>query len=210
MLLYVGLPLVLLVSRQSGCSVPVLPILWCAAYPAARCLVTRYGWGLKELLGVKSDRRHLCSLGWRVVVVAVVLAGGILLVAPAQFLELPRRDPKLWALVMLFYPVLSVYPQGILYRGLFYVRYACLFRSERQAWLVGSFVFGLAHLLFANYWAVFLTAVGGLLINRTYLKTGSLVLADIEHAAYGQLVFTCGWGRFLYHGTLRFVESLAR
>ncbi len=209
-LLYLGLPAALLAARQMGVSVPVVPVLWCAAYPAARCLVTRYGWGPRELLGVRADRRQVCALGLRVALAAVVLAGGILLVAPAQFLELPRRDPRLWALVMLFYPALSVYPQGLLYRGLFYARYACLFRNERQSWLAGACVFGLAHLVFANYWAVVLTAAGGLFINRTYRKTGSLVLSDIEHAAYGQLVFTCGWGRFLYHGTMRFLEGLAR
>lgn len=205
-LLYVGLPLALLAARWLGCKVPVLPFLWAAAYPAAVCLVRRYGWGAKELVGFSLTRPQAGHLLLRVAIAAAVLTGGILLVAPEQLFELPRRSPSLWALVMLCYPVLSVFPQGILYRGLFYARYASLFGSERRAWLAGALAFSLAHLVFVNVWAVALTFVGGLFINRTYRKTGSLMASGLEHALYGQIVFTVGWGRFLYHGTVRLLE----
>ena len=208
--LYVALPASLLAVRLFHFTVPVLPILWLAAYPAARYLVTRHGWGAKELVGLSLTRRQSGHLALRVALAAAALTGGILLVAPEQLFELPRRSPQLWALVMVFYPLVSVYPQGILYRGLFFARYARLFGSEWGAWLAGAAVFSLAHLVFANVWAVLLTFAGGLFINRTYRKTGSLMASALEHAAYGQLVFTCGWGRFLYHGTVRLMEGLAR
>lgn len=206
MLLYIALPLALLAARWLGCNVPVLPFLWLAAYPAAVCLVRRYGWGAKELVGFSMTRPQAGHLLLRVAVAAAALTGGILLVAPEQLFELPRRSPTLWALVMLCYPVLSVFPQGILYRGLFYARYAPLFRTERRAWLAGAVVFSLAHLVFVNVWAVALTFVGACFINRAYRKTGSLLASDLEHALYGQIVFTAGWGRFLYHGTVRLLE----
>ncbi len=205
--LYVALPVALLVLRQACGAFPVLPVLWVAAYPAARFLVLRQGWGAKELVGLRLTRGQVGRMAARLAAAAAVLAGGILLVAPAQWLELPRRDLGLWALVMALYPVLSVFPQGILYRGLYYARYAVLFRGERAQLLAGAAAFSLAHLIFANAWAVLLTLAGGLLINRTYRKTGSLMAANLEHAAYGQLVFTCGWGRFLYHGITRLVEG---
>lgn len=207
MLLYVLLPVALLAVKRLEGSFPVLPVLWLAAYPAARYLVARHGWGAKELVGLSLTRRQIMRLLLRLAVAAVVLAGGILIVAPEQFMELPKTNLRLWALVMVLYPLLSVYPQGILYRGLFYARYACLFRSERGAWLAGAAAFSLAHLVFANVWAVALTFAGGLLINRMYRRTGSLLASDLEHAAYGQIVFTTGWGRFLYHGTLRLLEG---
>lgn len=206
MLLYVGLPLALLAARWVGCKVPVLPVLWLAAYPAAVCLVRGYGWGAKELVGFSMTRPQAGHLLLRVAIAAAALTGGILLVAPEQLFELPRRSPSLWALVMMCYPILSVFPQGILYRGLFYARYAPLFGSERRAWLAGALAFSLAHLVFMNVWAVALTFCGGLFINRTYRKTGSLLASGLEHALYGQLVFTTGWGRFLYHGTVRLLE----
>lgn len=204
--LYITLPLALLTARWMGCNVPVLPFLWAAAYPATLCLVRRYGWGAKELVGFSMTRSQALHLALRLAVAAAVLVGGILLVAPDQLFDLPHRSPTLWALVMLCYPVLSVIPQGVLYRGLFYARYAPLFRTERGAWVAGALVFGLAHLVFMNVWAVALTFAGGLFINRTYRKTGSLLASDLEHALYGQIVFTAGWGRFLYHGTVRLLE----
>ena len=208
-LLYVALPVTLLAAKQLGLSVPVLPVLWVAALPATCYLVTRRGWGAKQFAGFALTRSQALHLALRVAVAAAVLALGILWVAPEHFLELPRRHPHLWALVLVCYPVLSVYPQGLLYRGLFYARYACLFRSEQQAWLASAVIFSLAHLVFANVWALVLTLSGGFFISRTYRKTGSLLVSDLEHAMYGQLVFTTGWGRFLYHGTTRLLEQLS-
>lgn len=205
-LLYVVLPLALLAVRWVGGTFPVLPVLWLAAYPAAHYLVTRCGWSAKELVGFSMTRSQAAHLALRLAVAAAALTGGILLVAPEQLLELPRRNLSLWGLVMVFYPLLSVYPQGILYRGLFYARYARLFRTEHGAWLAGAVIFSFAHIVFLNVWAVALTLVGGFFINRTYRKTGSLLASDLEHAVYGQLVFTAGWGRFLYHGTVRLLE----
>ncbi len=208
--LYVALPMALLAARRWGGPFPVLPVLWVAAYLAAHFLVTRQRWGVRELFGFSLNRRQLLWLGLRLALAGAALAGGILLVAPEQAFDLPRRDPQLWGLVMVFYPLVSVFPQGILYRGLFFARYACLFGTERQAWLAGCVVFSLAHLVFANVWAMALTLIGGLLLNRTYRNTGSLMVSNLEHAVYGQMVFTCGWGLFLYHGSVRLLEGFLR
>ncbi len=209
-LLYVALPVAVLGVKQAGVCLPVLPVLWVAAYPAVRYLMARCGWGPKELTGLSLSREQALRLVLRLVVATVVLAVGILLVAPGQFLELPRTNLRLWTFVMVFYPLLSVYPQGILYRGLFFSRYARLFNSTRAAGLAGTVVFSLAHIVFANVWAVILTFAGGLLINHTYRKTGSLLASDLEHMVYGQLAFSLGWGFFLNQGTLGMMESMLK
>jgi hypothetical protein len=206
LLLYVALPALLLAVRLCGVNVPVLPVLWAAAYPAARYLARRHGWGAREFVGLRLSRWQAGHLILRAALAAAVLVGGLWLYDPGMLFDLPQRSPRLWGLVMLFYPLLSVYPQGVLYRGLFYARYAALFGSEARAWLACAAAFSLAHLVFANAWALALTFVGGLFIARTYRRTGSLMASDLEHALYGQLVFTAGWGRFLYHGTVRLLE----
>lgn len=207
--LYVGLPVALMAARLSGFSFPVLPLLWAAALPAGMFLVARCGWRGRELLGLGLGRRQSWHLALRVGIAAVALSAGAWAVSPETFLALPRRDVRLWALVMAFYPLLSVYPQGILYRGLFHARYAGLFPEGRVRAAAASLAFGLAHLAFANAWAVALTLVGGFFLDRTYRKTGSLMASNLEHALYGQIVFTSGWGRFLYHGTVRLAEGVA-
>ncbi len=205
--LYLILPAALMAARLSGYVVPVLPLLWVAACPAAVYLVRCRGWCVCELVGSRLDLRQLRGMVMRFAVAAVLLSAGMLLIEPRGFMLLPRCDPRLWALVMIFYPVLSVVPQGILYRALFHTRYAMLFRSERVRDLAATAAFGWAHLVFGNVWAVGLTLLGGFFINRTYRKSGSLLASNIEHAVYGQLAFTTGWGLFLYHGTIRLLEG---
>ncbi|HOM56785.1 MAG TPA: CPBP family glutamic-type intramembrane protease [Candidatus Latescibacteria bacterium] len=205
-LLYVGLPLLLAVVRLTAGAFPVLPVLWVAAVPAAVYLVKHEGWGRREFFGFETSCTQVLKLGFHLLAVAVVLSGTLMLVAPARFLELPRRSLRLWSLVMVFYPLLSVFPQGILYRGLFFARYASLFPDERMCRMAGAAAFSLAHLVFLNPWALLLTLMGGMLFNRTYRTTGSLNFSNVEHAVCGQLVFTCGWGRYLYHGITRLAE----
>lgn len=205
--LYLLLPAALLAARLSGHVVPVLPVLWVAACPASVYLVRCRDWSARDLVGGTLGRQHLRGMFLRFAAAALLLSAGMLLIEPRGFMLLPRRDPRLWALVMIFYPVLSVVPQGILYRALFHARYAKLFRSELARDLAATAAFGVAHLVFGNVWAVGLTLVGGYFINRTYRKSGSLLASNIEHAVYGQLAFTAGWGLFLYHGTIRLLEA---
>ena len=51
-----------------------------------------------------------------------------------MLLVLPRQRPGLRLLVLLLYPLLSVYPQELLYRTFFFQRYGALCRSS---WLLG-------------------------------------------------------------------------
>ena len=101
---------------------------------------------------------------------------------------------------MLAYPVLSVYPQAIIFRALYEYRYASLFRGRWVAWVVGAAVFSFAHLPFGNAWALGFTFLGGLLFLRTYRRTQSVPVSCLEHALYGDLLFTVGWGIYLFHG----------
>ena len=43
-------------------------------------------------------------------------------------------------------------------------------------------------------------AIGGALFLRTYLRSGSGWLADLEHAVLGNVAFTIGYGQWLYSG----------
>src|SRR5690554_5566867 len=125
----------------------------------------------------------------------------VLAIEPDWLWHLPRANPRLWLLIMFFYPLLSVYPQGILYRALYYRRYARLFGQGWTARLVGAAAFSFCHVFFLNPLALVLTLVGGWFFCRTYERTRSLPVSNLEHALLGALLFTIGLGRFLYHGT---------
>lgn len=115
-----------------------------------------------------------------------------------EWFNLPRNEPRRWALLSLLYPLLSVYGQEILFRAWFFHRYGPLFHSQWQAVWINACVFGYAHLLFRNPVGVALTMVGGVLFARTWIRTKSMVAVSLEHALFGYWVFTIGLLPYLH------------
>jgi membrane protease YdiL (CAAX protease family) len=134
-----------------------------------------------------------------VVTLAVLLA----IISPDKFFSLIRQRPAVWAIVMVAYPVLSVYPQELLYRAYFFHRFAPLFRSRLTMILASAVLFCWAHLLFQHWIPLVSTLIGGLIFAWRYDRTRSLAAVSIEHALYGQLIFTIGLGAYFYEGTIR-------
>jgi membrane protease YdiL (CAAX protease family) len=104
---------------------------------------------------------------------------------------------------MLLYPVLSVYPQGIIYRSFLMHRYSPLFPSQWAMILVSAIAFAWLHIIFRNSLAIVLTFGGGLLFAWRYQSTNSLLTSSFEHALYGCWLFTLGLGQYFYHGRVR-------
>jgi hypothetical protein len=125
---------------------------------------------------------------------------GVYMLRPQRLFSFVRRAPWFWGVVMLFYPVLSVYPQGLVYRAFFFHRYRGLFPGTLGMALASAAVFAFVHIIFRNPIAVSFTLVGGLLFAWRYRQTGSLFTSSLEHALYGCWMFTIGLGDFFYKG----------
>jgi len=123
---------------------------------------------------------------------------------PEWLFSFPRRDPAIWAMVMIGYPLVSVIPQGVIWRAFLMHRYRPLLGSGVVMWLAAAAAFSYAHIFFLNVEAIVLTFAGGLMFVHTYRRSGSLVPSIIEHALYGCWAFTVGYGQFLYGGTAGF------
>lgn len=180
----------------------ILPVLWVAG-GMAWILLHR----AEHRNGVEKSScrpiwpvREIIWMTVRLVGVALVLTIALQAHRPRWLFSFPRTRPNLWLLVMLCYPLISVLPQGLLYRKLFERRYAVLFSSPRVSYWIGALIFGFAHLPFGNLWAIIFPFLGGLIFLRTYRRTGSLLLSGLEHGLYGDLLFTIGWGAYLFHG----------
>ena len=136
----------------------------------------------------------------RDVILLILLGLAVRIFAPEFLFSLVRRQPLFWALIMLLYPLLSVYPQEFLYRAFFFQRYQPLFGSGRGMIAASSLAFSFVHIIFGNWLAVGLCCLGGLLFSLTYQRSGSLLLASIDHAVFGNFIFTIGLGQFFHHG----------
>ena len=134
------------------------------------------------------------------------LAGGTVLalatawLMPDGLFALPRRDPRLWTVVMIGYPLVSVFPQEVIFRAFFHQRYRRLLGPA--VLVVGALAFAWAHVLFRNELAVLLTLPAGFLFATTYRRHRSLACAVLEHALWGDLIFTLGLGRYFYSGLI--------
>jgi len=196
--LFIGLPAVTALIPAL-----VIPVLVVMAVGCSWVLHRRHGVRWESLVG-----RPVSGLEWRRILILYLVAvpallGFLWLGKPANLFLLPRAHPRVWLLVMVAYPLISVIPQELIYRVFLFARYRPLLGHGRGMVLASAMVFAFGHIVFHNWLAVGLTFLGGLLFATTYRRTGSLWAVAVEHALYGCAIFTLGFGEFFYAGTLR-------
>ncbi len=194
LLLFVVLPLLLYSGFVT--KVPPLYVLWAAAL---YCLVLLWRDNSFDLALLWNQRplryqlpQMLALFGAGVVVITVLVHQ----YTPHLFLTLVRSHPRTWAAVMVLYPLVSVYPQSVIYRAWFFHRYRRLLHEPWMMILTSAAAFSFVHILFHNWIAVALTFPGGILFARRYQETRSLCVSSVEHALYGCFLFTIGLGQY--------------
>jgi hypothetical protein len=200
--------------RFSPVQLPPLPLLWVVALYCYLTLRHEQQFTSGWLWNAQGGLGQLWQVAAIFAMVGAVIVLGVWRLAPASLFSFPRARLGLWALVMVLYPVVSVYPQGLVYRAFLMHRYARLFAaitptasSELRGWmliLVSAIAFGFLHIIFRNPLAVWMTFAGGLLFAWRYQATGSLALSSFEHALYGCWLFTIGLGQYFYIGRVKF------
>ncbi len=186
-------PLLVLMVRQPGV---LFAVLWLGASGALVSIRKR------------SPKPHLhdlipelLNILLRFTILAPLFAFCTWWISPEYFLRLPRQDPRLWLLIMGLYPLLSVWPQEVLYRAFLFERYHTLLPTAFARITASAQAFGFAYIIFLNWFAIILTTAGGALFALDYERHRSLRLTCLEHSLYGCLIFTLGLGRFFYTGT---------
>jgi membrane protease YdiL (CAAX protease family) len=181
----------------------ILPVVWGMALfchwlgrksPVA---YAAYGWNWAAV-----NRANLVPMLARFAFCTLLLGVGTWLLKPEMLWSFVREKPQLWAIVMVFYPLVSVVPQEIIFRRYLFARHADILAPALVMILVSGIGFGFAHIVFNNWVAPVLCVFGGVIFAYTYHKTRSLALVCIEHALYGDMVFTLGLGRYFYHGAV--------
>ena len=54
-----------------------------------------------------------------------------------------------------------------------------------------------------------MTAVGGYLFARTYARSESTLMVSLEHALWGDFLFTVGLGWYFWGGSIRMMAETA-
>ena len=122
-----------------------------------------------------------------------------------SFLLFMKTRPYLWMLVMILYPLISVTTQELMYRVFFFHRYSSLFKDRVLLMIcVNAVLFGYAHIIFQNWYAVLISLIGGFMFAYTYKHSRSFLAVCLEHSLYGCLIFTIGLGRYFFTGISNF------
>ncbi len=195
--LFLGVPLLIFYRV-----IPNLPIPYLLLGGVAVFLILRgdHSFDSARLTSFRGINANLPMLLLRDVILLVLLGLAVRVFAPQLLFSLLKRSPAFWALIMLLYPLVSVYPQELLYRAFFFHRYQPLFGSRGGTLVASGLAFGFVHIIFGNWLAVGLCTIGGLLFAFTYQSSASLLLTCIDHALFGNFIFTIGLGQFFYHG----------
>ena len=142
--------------------------------------------------------------GRRAVLEACALALGVLglgvLLEPEKVLLFPQTRPGLFMLVVCLYPLLSAYPQEVIFRPFFFRRYRPLFPTDDAMIMASAFVFAFVHIIFFSPLSFLLSFIGGAVFARRYHRTGQLLPVAIQHAILGIAIFAFGLGHHFYHG----------
>ena len=155
-----------------------------------------------ERISFRIEKHIAWKFFWKRIAVTFLVVGIVTTVfvwiyEPSALFFVPLNKPGLYFIILFVYTLLSVWPQEIIYRTFFMNRYAGLFRSKYLLVFINAVLFSLAHLFFRNTLVSILTFLGGLLFALTFLKYKSTLLVSIEHAIYGNWLFTVGMGQML-------------
>jgi uncharacterized protein len=192
LVLFAALPTLLYLGRFRP---PPLPLLWVVT---VYCLWVLWRNGKLDVvrLAPAGLLHQLPSILPLFLLFTVLVTGVVHRYATRDLFAFVRGHPKLWALLMVGYPLLSVYPQGIIFRAFFFARYRTLFPSLWLMIVMSALAFAYVHIVFRNWIAVSLTIAGGFIFALRYAHTGSLFISCFEHALYGCWLFTVGLGKW--------------
>lgn len=203
LLIFIGLPLAFDQLLHRGYHRLLFPGMWALGLWACLALARDPAFDGRQLfVAPKLD------INLAVVLLRTTLAVLTLALAARRLGYAPPEIPlTMRLLIFTLYPLLSVVPQGLIWRVFFVQRYLPLFGSGVTMLIVSALAFAFAHVIFRNPIAVAVTIIGGACFAHSYLSTGSMLLADFEHAVDGLAVFSFGLGRFLYLGAARKTAS---
>ncbi len=113
---------------------------------------------------------------------------------PEALFNMPKNNIKFWIQILMIYAFFSVFTQELLYRRYFFNRYQSLIQNKNLLFFINVICFSLCHIFLHTTWVLIATAIGGALFAYTYKKEKSLFWTCVEHALYGNILFSIGIG----------------
>ena len=150
----------------------------------------------------KKNKKYLIYLFTRWVLLSVILFFFTYFFFPEKLFIIQKNNEGLISKILLFYPLLSAFPQEFIFCTFFFLRYSNIFKKNRHMIIMSAIIFCFAHIFSLNFIAPLISIFGGYFFANTYNKTGSLLIVSLEHAFYGNTLFFLGLGWFFWGGSV--------
>lgn len=199
LILFFGVPLAVSqrwIPLNGGLS--KIGLLFGAALACFLYLMWDKNFNKRRLCGLSKIKLIWKSLAGRVIACTVLLLVLCYLLAPNMLFAFVKNAPQMWLMVFILYPFLSAWPQELIYRAFMFQRYKKLFGDNYGMIAASSLAFAFLHVIYLSWVSMTLTLIAGYIFSMNYKKTGYLATVALEHAIYGNLVFTIGMGIFFY------------
>lgn len=195
LLLFIGIPLIFYFELLP---IPKLVALVMVAIGCILVLKFDSSYDLWTMFTWPGGRSPWIPIILKTTAVFIVIFLLVMVYQPDSLFSMPKEEPRVWALILLMYPLLSVIPQELIYRVYFFHRYKKIINGEGQLVWLSAFSFSFLHIVYDNWWAAALSFAGGLIFAQTYIRSRSLLWVSLEHVIYGYLIFTIGMGDYFY------------
>ncbi len=192
-LLFIGIPMLRLIETFP---IPLMLVLMFVGLAIFLYLWFDPAFDRSTLINWEKGRRELRSILVMFIPVAIAMVALIWIIDKEKLFLLAGTNPLLLLMISIFYPVFSVVPQGLIYRGLLFHRYVDIFPGRVSRIIASAALFSFGHILYKNWLVLLLTFIAGLVFAWRYEKSKSLFISILEHALYGVWLFTCGLGYF--------------
>jgi membrane protease YdiL (CAAX protease family) len=199
--LFILLP-ILIIPFNSSVGRFIIPVLLLSAFIVYKILKKDDTFDNNTLWKGYVSRKELIRIFLKFIPGLILLSFFTYYFMPDMFLTFPRQVPVFWMMVMIMYPLASVYPQELIFRTFIFHRYQDILPRKYLIITASALSFGLYHLFFGNWIAPVLSLGGGFIFACTYYRTRSTAATSLEHALWGDLIFTVGLGMYFYGGNI--------
>lgn len=195
LLVFIGLPVLLVIQEHIiHPSIVVLPIL---------SLLVLYLRRHPDFHLRDSLRPGMTPAVW-LLHLAYVLAAFVALVCytwltePHNLFNLPLRNPTVWLLFIVVYPLFSAFGQEVIFRVFLHLRYRPLLGDGWLFITVSAALFSFVHIVYFSPLSIILTFIAGLYLAWIYMRCRSVLSVAFLHGLLGNAAFTAGLGQHFW------------
>jgi membrane protease YdiL (CAAX protease family) len=201
LILFIFIPVMLIFINHIAGRL-IIPVLLITSFILFKQLQKDPAFDRHSLWKGRLNKKEIKRIFYRFIPGALLLGVLTYFFLPDLFLVFPKEAPGFWLLVMILYPLVSVYPQELIFRTYIFHRYQSVFFEKYGMITASAVAFGMYHLFFCNWIAPVLSFAGGFLFASTYARTRSTEAVALEHALWGDFIFTVGLGMYFYGGNI--------